>query len=131
MSVVSEAIACLTTLPQRCKPKALKTISAPKNSNQKIQSKPHYVTMRRSRLRRMIKRISRRGSGVKSGNILESGKSRLRPPASIPLMPQRKKRRSVIFIRSRISTAIRKTTITATILSQKTSVSLGNFRAGN
>ena len=34
-------------------------------------------------------------------------------------------------VRSRILTAIRKTTMPATTLSQKTSISLGNFYIGN
>ena len=131
MLVTPGAIARLTTLPWRCKPKAPRICPAPKKSNPRIQSQPHYVTMRRSHLRRIIEMIRRRGYEVKGGNTLGSGKSRLWPLTSIPPMFQRKRRRGVTLVKSRVSTVIKKATLLTTALSQKTSVGLGNLRAGD
>ena len=129
MLIALRATARLITLSQRCRPKAPRTCPAPKKPNPRIQSQPHHMTMRRSHLRRTTRRIRRKGSEVKSRNILESKKSRLRLPTSIPLISQRKRRRNVMLVISRVSTVIRKATLLATVPSQKTSVSLGNLHA--
>ena len=131
MLVAPEATVRLTTLPQRCRPKAPKTRPAPKKPNLKIQSQPHHMTMRRNYLRRTTEKIRRRSSGVKSGNTLGSGKSRLRPPTSTPPISRRKRKRGVMLVKSRISIVIRKAILLATAPSQKTSISLGNLRASD
>ena len=83
------------------------------------------MTTRRSWLK---KKTSKRGLNANK-NALENHK-KLRPLATIPSTLLRKKR-SVTSVKSRISTAIKKTTIPATASSQKTSVDLGNFCAGD
>ena len=108
-----------------------KNFSRPKKPNPRIQSQPYYMIIWQSCLRKMTGRIRRRDSGVKGGNTLGSRKSRLRPPALAPSMSQKKRKRGVILVRSRISTTIKKATLPATAPSQKTSVSLNNLRAGD
>ena len=77
-----------------------------------------------------IGRIRRRKSGSIGKILPESGKSGPRPPATILLTPQRRK--SMISVRSRVSTEIRKATMAATALNlKKTGVSLSNVYAGN
>ena len=51
--------------------------------------------------------------------------------ASTLLIPQRKKKTGITLVRLCISIIIKKVTIPATILCQKTSISLGNICAGN
>ena len=77
------------------------------------------------------KKDKKKDFGVKSANTPESKMSRLWLLASTSPMLQGKRRRSVMLIRLRISIAIRKVTMLATILSQKTSISLGNLYASN
>ena len=129
MFVASGATVRLTTLPQRCRFKALKTCPASKKPNPRIQSQPHYMTIWQSQLKKIIRRIRRRDSSVKGGNTLGSGKSRLRPLTSTPPISQRKRRRGVALMRSRICTVVRKATLPATAPSQKTSIGLGNLCA--
>ena len=131
MLVAPGATARLTTLPQKCRPKALRTCPAPKKPNPRIRSQPHHVTMWRSHLRRTTGRIKKRGSRVKGGNTLGSKKSRLRPPTSIPPISRKKRRKGVTLVKSRVSIVIKKTTLPATAPSQKTSVGLDNLRAGD
>ena len=131
MSIVSRAIVHPITFSQRCSPKTPKTFSVPKNLNSRIQNQPHHIIMQQSHLRKTTERIKKRDSGVNSENILESGKSKLWPPASISLMFQRKRRRCVTLVRSYISIIIRKATLLAIAPSQKTSISLGNLHVGD
>ena len=131
MLIALGATARLITVPQRCRPKALKTRPAPKNPNPRIRSQPHHVTIWRSHLRRTTGKIRRRGSRVKGGNTLRSRKSRLRPLTSILPMSQRKRRRSIMLVKSRVSSVIRKAILLATAPSQKTSVGLDNLCAGD
>ena len=131
MLVVPGATTCLTTLLWRCRSKTSRTRPAPKKPNPKIRSQPHHVTMQQSHLRRTTGRIRRRGSRVKGENTLGSRKSRLRPLTSTPLMSQRKRRRSMTLVRSRVSIVIRKVILPATTSSQKTSIGLDNLRAGD
>ena len=77
---------------------------------------------------RLQKKTSRRGLNVDK-NTLENQKKPW-PLVTTPSMPLRK-RRSIIPVRSRVLTAIGKATILATAPSQKTSVGLGNLRAGD
>ena len=129
MSIALRATTHLTTLSRRYRLKAPKTYFAPKKQNLRIKSQPYHVTMRWSHLKKTTKRIRRRGSGVKSENILRSGKSKLRLPASTPPMSWRKRRRGVTLVRSRVLIVMRKATLPATVPSQKTSISFGNLCA--
>ena len=99
--------------------------------NPRIQSQPHYMTIRQSCLKKITRKIRKRGFVVKSENTLKSGKSRLWPPTSTSLMSRRKKRRNMTLVRLRISITIRKATLPVTASSQKTSVGFDNFRANN
>ena len=131
MSIAPVATTCLTIFLQRCKPKGSRTLPILKNLNPKIQNQPYHVMMRRNCLKKTIKRIRRKGSKVKSGSILESGKSKLWSLASIPPISQRKRRKGMTLMRSHISIVIRKVILLAIALSQKTSIGLGNFHAND
>ena len=79
--------------------------------------------MRQSQPRRKTRRKSSKG-------ISESKINKPRP-LTISLKPQKRKKRGVTLVRSHVSTAIKKVTIPAITLSQKTNISLDNLRAGN
>ena len=94
---------------------------ASKNIQTRIQSQPRHAAMRWSQLRWKISR--------KSSNSVD--KSRINKPqllAAIP-RPYKRKKRSVTQTRSLFSSAIRKATMPATALNQKTSISLSNYCA--
>ena len=131
MSIVPKTTVYLIIFSQKCSPKTPKTFFVPKNLNPRIQNQPHHMTMQQSHLRKTTERIKRRDSGVNSEIILESGKSRLRSPVSIPLMSQRKRRRCVTLVKSCISIMIKKAILSAIASSQKTSVSLGNLHTSD
>ena len=75
-----------------------------------------------------MKKIKGRSFGVKDRNILKSKKNRLQRLISILLIFQKK---SVTLVKLRVSTAIKKITLLATVSSQKTGVSLGNLYTCN
>ena len=122
MHVAPGATARPTTLCQRCRPKAPRTLPAPRNLSQKIQSQRRHVVIRRSRLRRRIKRKRRKNSGTRGGSTLVS---KPRPLESTP-RPQRRSSRPDAL------TIIRKATMQMSAPNlQKTSVGLGNLRASD
>ena len=96
-----------------------------RNLKLRIQNQFLYVTIRQSRLK---KRTSRRGLNADENALGNQRKPQ--PLAITPSIPQRK-RKNVIPVRSRVSTAIKKATMPATAPSQKTSIGLGNFYAGD
>ena len=87
--------------------------------------------MWRNYLKKKTKKIRKRGFKVKKGNIFESKKSKFQPRVSILLIFKKKKRRGMVFMKSRISIAIKKPILLATIFNQKTSIDLGNLCAGD
>ena len=89
------------------------------------------MTSWQSCLKKKTRRIKRRCFEVKSENTLKSGKSKLWPSESMPLIFQIKRKRSMILVILYISTAIKKVTIPAIVLSQKISISLSNFYISN
>ena len=131
MPVTPKAIAHLTILYQKYKSNIPKTFSAPKNPNSRIQSQLYYITMQRSYLKKIIGRIRRRGSRIKSENTMRSGKSRLWLLISTLPIFRRKRKRGVTLVKLCVLTMIRKTNLPAIVSSQKASVGLGNLCAGD
>ena len=127
MPIAPGATARPKILLSRNRPKAPNTPPAPRNLSPRIQSQPRHVTMRRSRLRKRTRRIRRRSSETVSKNKTNKPRQLMTTPR-----PQRRRRRGVTQVRSRISTVIRKAIMPATVPSlQKTSIGLGNLRAGD
>ena len=82
----------------------------------------------RTQQSQLKKRINKRGLNANENALGNQRKSwSLATILSILL----KKRKSVTLVRSRVLTAIRKTTMLVTAPSQKTSISLSNLHAGN
>ena len=130
MPVVLRANAHPIILYLRCRPKAqtTKTHLALKYLSLRIQSPSCHMTTWRNRLRRRARR--RRSPKGIDENVLGGRKNSLLPLTSTP-RPRRRKKRGVTLVRSRVSTAIRKTTMPATAPSQKISVGLGNLCTGD
>ena len=129
MSITLRATVYLIILFQKYRPKAPKILFTSKNPKPKIQSQLYHVTMRQNCLKKITRRIKRKGSEIKSENIFKSRKNRFRPPASRPLIFQREKKRGVTLVRSYILIVIRKATLPVTAPGQKTSVNLDYFYA--
>ena len=102
-----------------------KIFFALRNLKLKIKNQSLYVITRRSRLK---KKISRRSLNANENALGNQRKSWLLATILLTLL---RKKRSMISVKSHVSTAIRKATMPTTVPSQKTSVGLGNLRAGD
>ena len=126
MPIIPGATTHPTILLLNCRSKALitKTHPALRNLRTRIRNQPRHVAMRRSQPRRKIRK-----NGSESVNGNKTNKPR---PLVTTLRPQKRKRKGVTPARSCISIAIKKIIMQTTAPSlKKTSVGLGNFRAGD
>ena len=100
------------------KPKAKKTKSVCADAAEPSEQDKKDKKDRQDKKRKFRKRKERSNTPATGNNTIDA-------------LKKRKRTEIVILVESRVITAIRRTTLQILASSQKTSVSLGNFRAGN